>query len=135
MAFLQLIKTASKLSKLKQELGEEKADSIKISRKEPVKKKCRHRIIDLRLKAKKLLKKTLSCFCFEKFCYKLRHYGSCENFTLKSIVGFVSGFVLTYIFFMFCMFQLNFTLPTATIFCSILGCILMLGLAFSTKVR
>ncbi|XP_018570719.1 DC-STAMP domain-containing protein 2-like [Anoplophora glabripennis] len=135
MAFMQLIMTASKLNKLKQELVEEKTDAIKVSKKLPVKKKFRHRIIRLRMRTKRFLKKMLGCFFFEKFCYTLRHDGSCENYTLKSIAGFVSGFVLTYIFFMFCMFQLNFTLPTATIFCSILGCILMLGLAFSTKVR
>lgn len=135
MAFVQLIMTASKLGELKKELVEEKTDAIKISKKEPHKKRFRHYTIKLQLQIRRFLRKMLSCFFFERFCYTVRHDGSCENYTLKSIVGFVAGFILTYIFFMFSVFQLNLTLPTATVFCSILGCILMIGLAFSTKVR
>ncbi|KAJ8924160.1 hypothetical protein NQ315_006944 [Exocentrus adspersus] len=135
MAFVQLIMKASKLDQLKKELVEEKVDAVKISKKQPTKKRFRHYAISLRLKLRKLLRKLLSCIFFEKFCYKLRREGTCENYALKSVAGFLGGFILTYIFFMFFMFQLNFTLPTATVFCSILGCVLMIGMAFSTKVR
>lgn len=135
MAFLQSIMTASKLDNLKKELIEEKTNAVNISKKKPGKKRFRHRLFRFRLKMKRFKRKLLSYIFLEKFCYNIRHDGSCENYTMKSIVGFVSGFILTYIFFMFFMFQLNFTLPTATVFCSVLGCILMIGLAFSTKVR
>ncbi|XP_018322438.2 DC-STAMP domain-containing protein 2-like [Agrilus planipennis] len=69
------------------------------------------------------------------FFYKLRKDGSFENFTFKSLVGFVSGIFLTYLFFMIFVFQLNMKFGTATIMCSAIGGILTIGLAFSYKVR
>lgn len=65
----------------------------------------------------------------------VRTDGSFENYILKSVFGFLSGIVVTYIFFVFLVFQLNFTLTCATVLCSVLGVILTLGLAFSYRVR
>lgn len=65
----------------------------------------------------------------------VRTDGSFENYVLKSALGFLGGIFLTYIFFVFFVFQLNFTLTSATMLCSILGVILTLGLAFSYRVR
>ncbi|KAJ8955683.1 hypothetical protein NQ318_008554 [Aromia moschata] len=135
MAFVQLMSTSLKLDRLRRELAEEKVDAVKIAKTEKPRWKLRHLAVDMRVFFRRFFRRALSCFFFEKCCYNLRHHGSCENFTLRSVVGFLSGYLLTYVFFMFCVFQLNFKLTTATVMCSILGCILTIGLAFSTKVR
>ncbi|KAJ8932122.1 hypothetical protein NQ314_014903 [Rhamnusium bicolor] len=135
MAFFELICIASKIKKLKENLAEEKTDAIKISKKQKTRKRFGHVGVKIQVAVRKVIKKILNCCCLEKFCYRVRHDGSCENYMLKSIFGFISGFILTYIFFTFFVFQLNFKFTTATIMCSILGCILTIGLAFSSTVR
>lgn len=135
MAFLKLICLASSLKKIKTELEEEKIDSTAIFQEKKPKRRLRHFGVDIRLFLKKCVKYITDCFCCHKFCYKLQHYGSFENFILKSLIGYLGGFILTYTFFLFFVFQLNFRITTATVVCSILGIILMIGLAFSTKVR
>lgn len=138
MAFFQLILTAIKLRELKETLIEEKEESIKLEKKQKGKWKFKHFLIDFQFKLKKCMQRM---FCMQdnsrlnRFCFNLRHHGTFENFILKSIVGFISGYILTYIFFIFFVFQLNFSLPVATIFCSVMGSILTIGLAFSSKVR
>ncbi|XP_075986354.1 DC-STAMP domain-containing protein 2-like [Anticarsia gemmatalis] len=57
------------------------------------------------------------------------------NFLLKSLMGFVGGIVLTYLCFMFFVFQLSISLIHATIMSSIIGVLLTLGLAFSYRIR
>lgn len=135
MAFVKLICTASSLKKLKSELIEEKVDAIKISQKVKPRKRCRHFIADIRRRCKRITHIIRDCFCCHKLCFNLRHTGSVENFVLKSVFGFLAGFLLTYIFFLFSVFQLDFRVTTATVFCSILGTILTIGLAFSSRVR
>lgn len=135
MAFLKLLCLASSLKKLKTELEEDKIDSLAVSQDQKPKRRFRHIGVDIRLFCKKILMNILYCFCFHKFCYKLQHYGSLHNFILKSLIGYFGGFILTYTFFLFFVFQLNFKITTATVVCSLLGIILMIGLAFSTKVR
>jgi len=65
----------------------------------------------------------------------IRTDGTFGNYILKSILGFLGGILLTYMFFVFFVFQLNFSLVSATIICSLLGVILTIGLAFSLRVR
>lgn len=65
----------------------------------------------------------------------VRTDGTFENFVANSLLGFSGGVFLTYMFFIFFVFQLNFTLPSATFLCSIFGIILTIGLAFSDRVR
>lgn len=139
MAFLKLVCKANKINRIKLDLLKEKENSIQVSEgitpKYSLKQKYRHFWIDLRERIKRLC---CSCFektCLHRTCYNLKSDGTCENFTLKSVAGFIGGFILTYVFFMFFVFQLNFKLSTATIMCSILGAILTIGLAFSYKVR
>ncbi|XP_014271124.1 DC-STAMP domain-containing protein 2 [Halyomorpha halys] len=72
---------------------------------------------------------------YEKFRINLFTQGTYENYVLKSIVGFLSGVLLTYLFFIFFILQLNFPLGSATTMCSIFGLVLSLGLAYSYKVR
>lgn len=57
------------------------------------------------------------------------------NFLLKSLMGFVGGIILTYLCFMFFVFQLSISLIHATIMSSIIGVLLTLGLAFSYRIR
>lgn len=135
MAFLKLILLASSLKQLKNELEQDKNDSLAILNEQKPKRRFRHIGINIKLFFKKCLRYILNCFCCHKFCYKLKHYGSFENFILKSLIGYLGGFILTYTFFLFFVFQLNFKLTTATIVCAVFGIILMIGLAFSTKVR
>lgn len=66
---------------------------------------------------------------------RMRKDGTFANAVMKSFFGFCGGFVLTYIFFVFFVFQLNFTMWSATCLASVVGCILTLGLAFSKRVR
>jgi hypothetical protein len=65
----------------------------------------------------------------------MRTDGTLTNYILKSVLGFLSGILLTYMFFVFFVFQLNFSLESATILCSLFGVILTMGLAFSRRVR
>lgn len=142
MAFLKLMCKASKIDRIKQDLVLEKENSIEASKgikpKYTLRQKYKHIWVDLDLGFKHCLKKICSCVedtFIHRTCYNLRHEGTCENFTLKSVAGFIGGFLLTYVFYMFFVFQLNFKLSTATIMCSIVGSILTIGLAFSYKVR
>lgn len=57
------------------------------------------------------------------------------NFVWKSILGFVGGIALTYLCFIFFVFQLSISLIHATIMSSVIGVLLTLGLAFSYRAR
>ncbi|KAG7297299.1 hypothetical protein JYU34_019258 [Plutella xylostella] len=72
---------------------------------------------------------------FSEFLIYLRTDQTFPNFVLKSVLGFVGGIVLTYLCFMFFVFQLAISLMHATIMSSIIGVLLTLGLAFSYRVR
>ncbi|KAG5324991.1 DCST2 protein, partial [Pseudoatta argentina] len=151
MAFFQLVLQARKLEKARLRYEDEKLRSIEIF--EGVKP---HLTLKQRLRRKRLNYYTQSHFYryrkkFKHFwnriisplkhlwIYKkvrlLRIDGTPENYTLKSIFGFLFGIFLTYMLFVFFVIQLSFTLSSATILCSILGMILTLGLAFSHRVR
>lgn len=139
MAFFRQFLQAIELQSLKKDLIQEKVYSLEKDRKPPnFMQRLKYKWLDCIIKSKKNCQKCYKCpkgtFLF-KLSYNLRHDGSCENYTLKSVIGFIGGFILTYIFFMFFVFQLNFKLSSATIICSIFGCILTIGLAFSHKVR
>lgn len=140
--FVKLVFKANKINKKKLELEKEKQNAVLISHGEKpkltLKQHYQHFWIDVARKLKRCIKKLFSFpehTRMHKICYNLRHDGSCENYTLKSVAGFLGGFVLTYMFFWFFVFQLNFKLSTATIMCSLVGCTLTIGLAFSDKVR
>lgn len=142
MAFVRLLWVASRVDSVKKDFIVEKQNAVKASHGEKVnvglKLKWRHFWVDTSYGLKKSCANICSCFRNTKLhrcCYRLGHDGTCENFTFKSVVGFMGGFLLTYIFFMFFVFQLNFKLSTATIMCALLGSILTIGLAFSTTVR
>lgn len=94
--------------------------------------------IRLKYKYRLFCKKIFRCpegSVWNNFFMKLKYDGTFENYVLKSIFGFFGGFLLTYIFFMFLVLTLNFKISTATTMCSVVGCILTIGLAFSQRVR
>lgn len=142
MSFLRLMCKASHIQKRKNILEAEKKYASSLPEdKEPSESfrlRYQHRLLDIRRNFRRKLKKCIMCprkSRIHRFIYRLSHHGSCENFVLKSIAGFIGGFLITYMFFMFFVFQLNFKFSTATIMCSIFGSILTIGLAFSYKVR
>lgn len=140
MAFVSLIFTALSLRKLKDALIEEKLEAIRAHEDKTykVKFKFRHIGVDIRNAFKKFFRKIFKCSETSpgyKTCYKLGREGSCENYFLKSVFGFVGGVFLTYFLYIFFIFQLNIKLTSATVICSFLGCILTVGLAFSSRVR
>ncbi|XP_015375443.1 PREDICTED: DC-STAMP domain-containing protein 2 [Diuraphis noxia] len=61
--------------------------------------------------------------------------GTFANFLLKSVLGFMSGIVLTMGMFMFLLLQLNYSYTKATVISSAIGGVLTLGLAFSPICR
>ncbi|XP_026805112.1 DC-STAMP domain-containing protein 2-like [Rhopalosiphum maidis] len=61
--------------------------------------------------------------------------GTFANFLLKSLLGFMSGIVLTMGMFMFLLLQLNYSYTKATVVSSTIGSVLTLGLAFSPICR
>ncbi|XP_025200427.1 DC-STAMP domain-containing protein 2-like [Melanaphis sacchari] len=61
--------------------------------------------------------------------------GTFANFLLKSLLGFMSGILLTMVMFMFLLLQLNYSYTKATIISSTIGSVLTLGLAFSPICR
>ncbi|XP_026734949.1 uncharacterized protein LOC113498907 isoform X3 [Trichoplusia ni] len=69
------------------------------------------------------------------FFYYLTTDQTFPNFLFKSVMGFVGGIILTYLCFMFFVFQLSISLIHATIMSSIIGVLLTLGLAFSYRIR
>lgn len=60
--------------------------------------------------------------------------GTYRNFILKSILGFVSGVLLTYLLFMFLLLT-TLDVNTVTWLCVLLAPVLSLGLAFSSNTR
>ncbi|KAL3288137.1 hypothetical protein HHI36_002585, partial [Cryptolaemus montrouzieri] len=140
MAFCRLVLFASKLNKVAKKLRTEKEAAVAISRREKPKYGWRLRLAHVWINFKKRIR---NCFinlyflrntAFDRFLFRLRKYGSFENYIFKSILGFIGGYVLTYLLFMFLAVQLNVRLSVATLICCVLGCILTIGLAFSQKI-
>ncbi|XP_076544271.1 uncharacterized protein LOC143305224 [Osmia lignaria lignaria] len=142
MAFFQLLLKARKLEKARVKYEDEKFLSIEISKgakpKYTLKQKFRRKKLFLKKKVKKFFDKILSVpknsWSYKKII-AIRTDGTLENFVAKSLFGFISGILLTYMFFVFFVFQLNFKLSSATTICTIIGVILTIGLAFSYRIR
>ncbi|XP_071579908.1 DC-STAMP domain-containing protein 2 [Temnothorax nylanderi] len=142
MAFFHLVLKARKLEKARLRYEDEKLRSIEISEGVEPRLTFKQRLRRKRLKCRKKLEHFWSRIISpikHTWIYKkarlLRTDGSLENYILKSVFGFLGGIFLTYMFFVFFVIQLSFTLSSATMLCSALGVILTLGLAFSRRVR
>ncbi|CAL7950629.1 unnamed protein product [Xylocopa violacea] len=142
MAFFQLVLKARKVEIARQRYEDEKLTSIEISKgAKPaytLKQRYRRRKLWLKRKVKRFCDKIFAV-PKDTWTYKkiiaIRTDGTLENYIAKSLVGFVGGIILTYIFFIFFVFQLHFKLSSATFLCTIVGAILTLGLAFSFRIR
>ncbi|KAK0159238.1 hypothetical protein PV328_010144 [Microctonus aethiopoides] len=142
MAFFQLVMKACKLEEARVAYHDEKLQSIEMSKgTKPhytLSQKIRMKKIMLKMLIMKFVKK-LICWHENLWCRRmiilLKTNGTFENFLLKSFIGFFGGVLLTYMLFIFFIFQLNFTLFTATMFSSLFGIILTIGLAFSYFIR
>ncbi|XP_044747467.1 DC-STAMP domain-containing protein 2-like [Coccinella septempunctata] len=141
MAFFRLVLYTSKLNRINQKVIAEKNAAAAISRKEKPKYGWRLKLSHLWIECKRRLNNCLINSNFlkktfvERFFYRLRRYGSFENYVLKSLLGFFGGYLLTYLLFVFLSVQLNVRLTVATLICCFLGCILTIGLAFSQNIR
>ncbi|XP_015180557.1 PREDICTED: uncharacterized protein LOC107068552 [Polistes dominula] len=141
MAFFQLVLKAHRLEKLRRSYELEKLRSIELTKgAKSLTWSQRFRRKKLRLKRKvKNFWKSVTSFpedsWFQKKAVLLCTNGTFENYILKSIFGFFGGIFLTYLFFLFFVVQLNFSLTSATLLCSIIGVILTLGLSFFSGVR
>ncbi|XP_046833011.1 DC-STAMP domain-containing protein 2-like [Vespa crabro] len=141
MAFFQLVVKAHRLEKLRHRYEDEKLRSIEVSKGAKHltwSQRFRHKKFRCKRKVKNFWRKITS-FPEDSWLHKkavlLRTNGSFENYILKSIFGFIGGVILTYMFFMFFVIQLNFSLTSATLLCSVIGVILTMGLSFFYGVR
>ncbi|XP_071444965.1 DC-STAMP domain-containing protein 2-like [Hetaerina americana] len=135
--FISVIK-AHKIEKKRRHLERERLNSIRIHSKEATKTSLTDwfmRCTDWR---------NWPCFIpcirlpnFIKFVSRklLGEEGTFRNFVLKSLVGFLCGIFLSYLFLIFLIFQLNFKISTATGYSSALVIFLSIGMAFSEKIR
>lgn len=140
MAYFALLWKARTIEKYRHIYEQEKMNSIMLSNSESHKQsllqKFRHYRYDTRKRVGNLFRKC----CPEgskmgNLIMYLKTDQTFPNFAMKSVIGFVGGIVLTYLCFMFFVFQLAISLVHATIMSSIIGVLLTLGLAFSYRVR
>ncbi|XP_023246620.1 uncharacterized protein LOC106643472 [Copidosoma floridanum] len=142
MAFFQLMLKANKLQRVRRTYHDEKLRSIEVSKGEKPRytlgQKIRHQRVLLRRNVRRVVRK-LACCPESSWVYQkavlLRTEGTVENYVFKSIFGFLGGVVLTYVFFVFFVFQLHLSLTIATLLCSLLGLLFTIGLAFFPYVR
>ncbi|CAG9857121.1 unnamed protein product [Phyllotreta striolata] len=135
MAFAGLVAKARSLQGYKRRLVEEKRAAMDHPKTGGRKFKFRWMRAKIQSSWRRFGRRLGYCWCCRRSCFKLRHAGSLENYALKSLLGFLSGVVLTYVFFFVLVFQLKVRVSMATVMCSVMGCVLVNGLAFSSTVR
>ncbi|KAG6459400.1 hypothetical protein O3G_MSEX011356 [Manduca sexta] len=69
------------------------------------------------------------------FIIYLRTKQTFTNILVKAIFGFIGGYVLSYLCFIFFVYQLSISVVYATVLSFIIGILLTLGLAFSYRIR
>ncbi|XP_063896030.1 DC-STAMP domain-containing protein 2-like [Helicoverpa armigera] len=139
MAFFALLWKARTIEKYRLNYEKEKINSIMVGptqMEQTLSQRWRH----YRHDTKKRISRTFQKWYPEgsgvaKFFLYLRTDQTFPNFLLKSVLGFLGGIILTYLCFMFFVFQLSISLIHATIMSSIIGVLLTLGLAFSYRIR
>lgn len=140
MAYFALLWKARTIEKYRRNYEAEKINSILISNTQIPKQSLSQRWRNYRYDTKKRLSKTFRKWypegsALSNLFFYLKTDQTFPNFVLKSILGFVGGIILTYLCFMFFVFQLSISLMHATIMSSIIGVMLTLGLAFSYRIR
>lgn len=139
MAFFALLWKARTIEKYRQNYEKEKINSIVMGHtqmEQTLSQRWRHYRYDTQKRISRTFKKWYpEGSGVANFFLYLRTDQTFPNFLLKSMMGFVGGIVLTYLCFMFFVFQLSISLIHATIMSSIIGVLLTLGLAFSYRIR
>ncbi|KAL4702049.1 hypothetical protein ACJJTC_012497 [Scirpophaga incertulas] len=140
MSYFALLWKARTIEKYRLNYEQEKINSIRISNKNIPNQTLSQRWRHFRYDAHKRVSKTFQKWYPEGsslsnlFLYLNTDY-KFPSIVLKSIFGVISGSFLTYLCFMFLVFQLSLTRVHATILSGIIGVLLTLGLAFSSRVR
>lgn len=140
MAFLALLWKARAIERCRLKYEREKLNSIQITNTLNPKKSLYERWKLVNVHTKEHLSNVFGkmypegSLMHNYFCY-LNTDLTFPNFVLKSVIGFVGGIVLTYLCFLFFVFQLSISLIHATFMSSIIGVLLTLGLAFSYRIR
>ncbi|XP_050553800.1 uncharacterized protein LOC118270849 isoform X3 [Spodoptera frugiperda] len=139
MAFFALLWKARTIEKYRLNYEREKINSIVLGNTQ-MEQTLSQRWSHYRRDTKKRISRTFKKWYPEgssvaNFFLYLRTDQTFPNFLLKSVMGFVGGIILTYLCFMFFVFQLSISLIHATIMSSIIGVLLTLGLAFSYRIR
>lgn len=140
MAYIALLWKARTIEKCRLKYEKEKLNSIRITNALNPKKSLyeRWKLVNFRTK-----ERLSHLFCkmypegsnMHNCFYYLNTELTFPNFVLKSVIGFVAGIVLTYLCFLFFVFQLSISLIHATVMSSMIGVLLTLGLAFSYRIR
>lgn len=140
MAYFALLWKARAIEKYRIRYENEKINSILQQNPEIPRRTLYEKWSYCRYTTKKRIAKALHRHCPEgsklsNFYIYLRTDKTFLNFIWKSILGFVGGIILTYLCFMFFVFQLGISLIHATVMSSIIGVLLTLGLVFSYRAR
>lgn len=140
MAFLALLWKARTIEQCRLKYEKEKLNSIQITNTLNPKKSLYERWKLVNFQTKQRLTHVFGKMCPEgstmhNYFYYLNTDLTFPNFVLKSVIGFVGGIILTYLCFLFFVFQLSISLIHATLMSSIIGVLLTLGLAFSYRIR
>ncbi|CAH0401568.1 unnamed protein product [Chilo suppressalis] len=140
MAYFALLWKARTIEKYRLNYESEKINSIMMSKNPMPKQSLSQRWRHYRYDTQKRISRNFRRWYPEgssmsNFLLYLRTDQTFPNFVLKSILGFVGGIILTYLCFMFFVFQLSISLMHATIMSSVIGVLLTLGLAFSYRIR
>lgn len=139
MSHFALLWKARTIEKYRQRYEDEKINSIVLSNanipEKTLFKKWKHYRNDM----KKHLSRTFSKWYPEGTTVSnfLINFGDMKfpHILLRSAVGFLGGLILTYLCFVFFVFQLSISLVNATVLSSFIGVLLTLGLTLSNRMR
>ncbi|XP_059050497.1 uncharacterized protein LOC131845449 [Achroia grisella] len=140
MAYFALLWKARTIEKYRQNYENEKYNSI-MAANTPIPEKSlsqrwRYYRSDTRKRISKIFKRLYpEGSSISHFLLYLKTDLTIPNFILKSVLGFLGGIMLTYLCFLFLVFQLSISLFHATVVSFIIGVLLTLGLAFSNRIR
>lgn len=140
MAYFALLWKARTIEKYRRNYESEKIKSIMLANTQIPKQSLSQRWRHYRYDTQKRISRTFRKWYPEgsslsNLVFYLKTDQTFPNFVLKSVLGFFGGIILTYLCFMFFVFQLSISLMHATIMSSIIGVLLTLGLAFSYRIR
>ncbi|XP_037295750.1 uncharacterized protein LOC115449449 isoform X2 [Manduca sexta] len=140
MAHFALLWKARIVEKYRVKYENEKINSIAMADIELPKKNVLQKWRHYRFDTQKRISKTFRQLYPEgsslsNFIIYLRTKQTFTNILVKAIFGFIGGYVLSYLCFIFFVYQLSISVVYATVLSFIIGILLTLGLAFSYRIR